>query len=122
MSTEKFSLATQLEGQFLRREVTDGHIRQIPVDTLAEAQGVRFLCPKCFRDNGGNVGTHQVICWSAERGTPADATPGPGRWKMEGTGLEDLTLSGENGKSSSVWLTGGCGYHGFIKNGLADIL
>ena len=30
----------------------------IPVATLAEAQGIHFLCPVCFQQNGGAVGTH----------------------------------------------------------------
>lgn len=90
------------------------------VDTLAEAQGVEFLCPKCFAANGGPVGTHIVICWSRSRGTPEDARPGPGRWTLEGTGFDDLTLNGDainGGGARSVLLQGGCGWHGFVTNG-----
>jgi hypothetical protein len=68
-------------------------------------------------DNGGKVGTHGVICWSESAGTPADAIPGPGRWKLVGTGLHDLTLDGDGGRSRSVLLTGGCGWHGFVTSG-----
>ena len=34
----------------------------VDVDALTEADGVWFLCPKCFAANGGAVGTHAVIC------------------------------------------------------------
>jgi hypothetical protein len=87
------------------------------VDTIGEATGVSFLCPKCFGANGGRRGTHMVICWSRDRGTPDDLSPKPGRWSLVGTGLHDLTLEGEGGKSRSVLLTGGCGWHGFVTNG-----
>jgi hypothetical protein len=88
------------------------------VDTLDEATGVTFLCPKCFAANGGNVGTHIVICWSESRGTPASAVPGPGRWKLDGTGLHDLTLNADPPRTArSVALSGGCAWHGFVNNG-----
>lgn len=89
------------------------------VDRIEDAQGVQFLCPKCFVANGGAVGTHRVICWSRSRGVPDDANPAPGRWKLDGTGLHDLTLNGDPG-SRSVKLTGdGCQWHGYITNGEA---
>ncbi len=82
------------------------------VDTLAEAQGVLFECPKCFKDNGGPVGTHMVLCWFRGRGVPDTEKPKPGRWAVSGTGLADLTLH------PSVHLIGaGCGWHGWVKNG-----
>ena len=106
---------TDLEPQFLAVSAP-GHWRH--VDTLAEAQGILFLCPKCFAENGGPVGTHAVVCWSADRGTPTEERPLPGRWALKGTGYADLTLDGEGGKSRSVLLTGpGCGWHGFVTNG-----
>lgn len=91
------------------------------VATLAEAQGVEFLCPKCYHDEPvGKVGTHMIICWSRSRGVADDVSPGPGRWKMEGTGLEDLTLNAEEPNGArSVLLTGGCAWHGFVTNGVA---
>ena len=105
---------TELDPQFLR--VTEpGRWREVP--SLAEAHGIKFLCPKCYAANGGPVGTHSVICWSADRGAPDAERPGPGRWALHGTGYSDLTLDGERGKSRSVLLTGGCGWHGFITNG-----
>ncbi len=87
---------------------------------LAEASGVKFLCPKCFAANNGPVGTHAVICWSRSRGVPDDATPGPGRWRLDGTGLHDLTLNADLPSGArSVLLIGGCGWHGFVTNGEA---
>lgn len=100
----------------LLRYVGDGVSQR--VETLAEAQGVRFLCPLCFEKNGGPVGTHSVLCWSRSRGTPDEVTPGPGRWALEGTGLDDLSLNADPPNTArSVLLTSGCGWHGFITNG-----
>lgn len=87
------------------------------VEAIGEAQGLWFLCPKCFLENKGPVGTHAVVCWSENRGTPPDVRPLPGRWTISGSGLHDVTLSGENGKSGSVLLTDGCRWHGFVTNG-----
>lgn len=91
---------------------------QVEVDTIQEAQGVRFLCPVCFETNNGPVGTHGVICWSRSRGIPDGVQPGPGRWLLVGTGLADLTLNGDGG-SRSVALTGdgGCKAHFHVTNG-----
>lgn len=82
--------------------------------TLAEADGVLFLCPLCFVRNNGPVGTHAVLCWFQGRpAVPPDATPGPGRWQVAGSGIDDLTLS------PSVHLSGegGCQWHGYVKGG-----
>lgn len=113
-----------LEGQFLRREAGPPVVLHY-VDTLAEADGVIFLCPKCFAANGGKVGTHAVICWF-EGKVPDDADPKPGRWNPSGTGLDDLTFVGpravsilltSTGNPDGVGMKGGCGWHGFIRNG-----
>jgi hypothetical protein len=87
--------------------------------SFAEAQGVMFLCPKCFAQNAGPVGTHSIICWSRSRGVPDTVSPKPGRWTMAGTGLHDLTLNGDPpGRARSVLLTGdGCKWHGHVTNG-----
>ena len=94
-------------------------VHHIKADNIDEAQGVQFLCPKCFQKNNGPIGTHSVICWSRSKGVPEHAEPGPGRWRLEGTCLADLTLGIDDGcKSCSVKLTGdGCGWHGHVTNG-----
>lgn len=83
------------------------------VQTIAEADGVWFLCPKCFETNGGAVGTHRILCWSPS--VPIDMLPKPGRWHLEGSGYADLTLRGVI--SDSVLLTSGCGAHFFVRSG-----
>ena len=111
----------ELDPQFLRHELRDGVETHHYVETLVEAQGVKFLCPKCFAKNGGPVGTHSVICWSRSRGTPDSASPSPGRWALDGNGIDDLTLNADPPSSArSVLLNGGCGWHGFVTNGEAD--
>lgn len=97
----------------------DGNGVSRKVESLEDAQGVRFGCPKCFAANGGTmVGTHQVICWSRSRGITEDVEPGPGRWKIDGTSLDDLTLNADPPSSQrSVQLNGGCSWHGFVTNG-----
>lgn len=106
----------ELEPQWIRREARADGVYHVRVESIAEAQGVMFLCPKCFAANQGKVGTHRVICWSRSRGVPDDAQPGPGRWRLVGTAFNDLTLEGE-GTSRSVLLLGACAWHGFITNG-----
>lgn len=99
-----------LEPQFLRRD-DDHHFTF--VGDVSEADGVEFICPKCFADNGmKRAGVHGVICW--EPSVPQTTTPTPGRWEMLGTGFHDLTL---RAGSSSILLQGGCGAHFFIENG-----
>lgn len=88
------------------------------VATLAEAQGIKFLCPRCFAENKGPIGTHAIICWSRSRGVSEEEHPKPGRWTMAGTGMQDLTLNGDPpGGARSVLLLSGCKWHGFITNG-----
>ena len=109
-----------LDPQFFRYEERDGHAYHVHVDTIGEAHGIGFLCPKCFAENNGPVGTHTVVCWSRSAGTPDDALPGPGRWKLVGTSYEDLSLNVDPpSKARSVMLNGGCAWHGFITNGQA---
>ncbi len=109
---------TELEAEFIRYERDGLHTYLPHVDTLAEAQGIIFLCPKCWAQNHGPRGTHSVICWSRSRGVPDFADPKPGRWRMDGSSLEDLTLNAEApGGARSVQLLGGCNWHGFVDNG-----
>lgn len=101
---------TELEPEFLRREVREGGREVlVRVDTLAEADGVWFVCPGCFKAKGSRPGCHMVLCYKPE--VPQEAGQGPGRWPMTGTGFSDLTLT------PSIQLLGGCGWHGFITNG-----
>jgi len=89
------------------------HEWQVPTENIAEADGVAFMCPKCFLANGGSVGTHWVLCWRPR--VPADVAPKPGRWEFVGTMLDDLTLTAG---SSSILLSGpGCGAHFWIERG-----
>ena len=87
------------------------------VDTLQEAQGISFLCPKCYAANKGPAGTHSVLCWFAGKGVPDELSPKPGRWVPQGTNFDDLTFVGPG--AASILLTGGCGWHGFIHEGEA---
>jgi hypothetical protein len=108
-----------LEPQFLHWDPAnwpdkDGIRTFQEVDTLAEANGIFFVCPKCLADNGMHrPGVHGVECWNPS--VPlGEGLPGPGRWSFEGTGYHDLSLVAA---SSSVKLEGGCGAHFFVKNG-----
>lgn len=85
-------------------------------ESIAEAQGVQFLCPKCYAENNGEVGTHAIMCWFNNRGVPDRVQPAPGRWNAAGTTIEDLTFVGP-GNVSVLLLGPGCGYHGLIEKG-----
>lgn len=100
----------QLEAQFLRYAAPtpeEPHETHHYVDTLAEADGIMFLCPKCYPG-------HMVICWFVGK-VPDHVTPKPGRWNPQGTGLDDLTFVPPG--STSVLLLGSCNWHGFVKDG-----
>jgi hypothetical protein len=86
------------------------------VDSLPEAQGLILLCPGCFRKLGTNVGCHSLILWAAGRGVPDSKLPGPGRWKFDGTSLQDLTLNAMPPNQARSIQVGGC-WHGYIDNG-----
>jgi hypothetical protein len=116
---------TDLDPQFVKRElrVCDGHdcsvVAPHPMEheyycpsDLPSADGISFICPKCFAVNGGPIGVHSVLCWRPR--VAAGISPGPGRWEFLGTGYEDLTLVAG---SSSVKLTGGCGAHFHVTSG-----
>lgn len=101
----------ELDPKFLARKPTNDvdypHVLEHVV-TLAEADGIRFLCPKCFMEHGGPEGTHQIRIPFVGRGL------GPAGWQVSGTTFSDLTLM------PSIALPadgGGCGYHGFVTNG-----
>jgi len=105
-----------LEAKFLTTQAPYDRFEE--TESLEKAQGMSFLCPKCFAKNGGPAGTHSVICWFADRGVPDSLGPKPGRWRPQGTGMDDLTFVGPG--AASVLLTTGCCWHGFVKNGSAE--
>lgn len=78
-------------------------------EELAQAHGICFLCPVCFKKNGGAVGTEHVLIWFAARPVPADYEPKP-RWQVAGTSFEDLTISPSINVGPEHW-------HGWIRNG-----
>lgn len=84
-----------------------------PVETFAEAHGVRFLCPKDFAKNGGAVGTHSVYIWF--QGSPVPPYIGHNskgetvRWSASGTGLDDLVLTPSIQEEDT-----NCRWHGFV--------
>jgi len=100
-----------LAPRLIRHE--DGAANKIayrPVDSLTEAQGLRFNCPLCP--------SHAIVCWSSSRGVPAEAVPPPGRWQFCGSGVDDLSLKdGAAGGPRLALLQGGCGWHGRIEAG-----
>lgn len=100
---------TELQPEFLKLETDRSSRTGVPID---EADGIIFLCPVCFINNNGKVGTHYIICWRPR--VPQSILPGPGRWDFEGTGFTDLTLKAG---SSSVLLRGACKAHFFVRDG-----
>lgn len=126
---------TDLEARFLDHRVgiaEEYHGRPLPdgttqwggfeIDVLHKqmefvgADGVEFLCPKCFADNGGPKGTHMVWVFFRHGNAPDSVMTKndkgqPVRWEAHGTGLDDLTLS------PSILILGGCAWHGFVTNG-----
>ena len=99
------------------KKVTGPRRYRVPVPTLAEAQMVLFMCPKCFASGGGRVGCHSIEVSLADRGvSPEDATHNSKGeavfWTAAGTGLADLSLA------PSIQAEGdGCGVHIHITNG-----
>lgn len=89
------------------------------VETLAEAHGICFLCPKSFAENGGAQGTHSVYVWF--QGSPVPGHIGRNlkgetvRWAASGIGLDDLVLTPsileEDAGLAPEWR---CSWHGFV--------
>ena len=88
----------------------------VPVATLQEAHGIRFLCPKNFAKNGGAAGTHSTYVWFASSPVPGHLGRNKKgqtvRWTvMPGsTGIDDLSLT----PSIQEQDEGACGWHGFV--------
>jgi len=88
------------------------------VETLAEADGVWFLCPKCYVKNGGVLGTHMIAIGFADR----DCLPGSysqdrngvdTRWNVSGADIDSLTLTPSIDLSQPE-IVSCCGWHGFV--------
>lgn len=95
------------------KPVTGPKHYSIPVKTVTEAQGIRFLCPACFAKNAGPVGTHGIDVAFHDRGVADDQGSHndkgePSRWHVSGDSFGNLSLSPS--------IDGGC-WHGYIKNG-----
>jgi hypothetical protein len=100
------------------KQVTGPREYRIFVDALAEAQGITFICPKCFANAGhSNAGVHLCEVTFGGRGVPDvmgthNKAGAPTRWQVSGRSYSDLTTS------PSILLEGeGCGWHGFITDG-----
>lgn len=104
---------TDLQPTFLKHEPKDGQNIIIRDVTIAEADGILFLCPKCYTENPGAARIHSVRCWSPKISKTVD--PSPGRWALVGTGFHDLSL--EATPARSVLLDGGCNAHFLVTNG-----
>jgi hypothetical protein len=88
----------------------------IPVATLAEADGIRFVCPLCFKNLGGRAGAHLVRVGFAGRSYSDQAAvhnkAGQAvRWEVSGSGFDDLTIT------PSIQIDDGCGWHGHVIDG-----
>ena len=80
--------------------------------SIEDAEGLSFLCPVCYINNKGLIGTHTVICWSLN--VSQEWFPTPGRWNLVGTGLSDVSLVTG---SSSVAIQGPCNAHFWVTQG-----
>lgn len=105
-----------LKPQFLKLENSPGEsaaAKSKVVSDITEADGIMFICPKCYMDNGmTEKGTHHILCWTPK--IPTEVNPKPGRWNLVGTNFRDISLVAG---SSSILLTGGCNAHFWIRNG-----
>lgn len=89
------------------------------VDTVTEADQVSFLCPLCFANNKGDVGTHGVMVTFAGRNVPdcagsRNADGKPTRWEASGTNINDLVLTPSILLNASQSPEQGCHWHGFV--------
>lgn len=103
-------------------------------ESIVGAQGVMFQCPKCgegkergFEDGRGHIkGAHYIqVCFANPQGAPVASVvfDKNARWQMEGTSLDDLTLSPSINcdiawrDDKGVEHESSCKFHGFVKNG-----
>lgn len=88
-----------------------------PVERVADANGVRFLCPKSFAKNCGPKGTHSVYIFFA--GSPYAGHNNAGqevRWNViGGSTLDDLQLSPSiQEQDDGLSPERQCNWHGFV--------
>lgn len=81
-------LLTNLDPHFLK--IIDEKTYQYIDVSLSEADGISFLCPLCYFNNKGPIGTHGVWCWKPS--VPQTFFPVPGRWDLVGSNFHDLLL------------------------------
>jgi len=107
-----------LDARLVRYERVGDEEHYVHVDTVAEADGLLFICPGCVKTLGTKVGAHSVLCWFVGK-VPDDLDPKPGRWVPSGTTIDDLSFVGPG--AASVLLQGApCGWHGFVRDGDAS--
>lgn len=108
-----------LQAEFLRLDEEDSSGARSFTrlgDAKGDADGVMFLCPKCFAENGGEVGTHSILIWfQGSRSTF------PVRWEARGSSIDDLTLSPSIALNENMKDVPGeppiCRWHGHVTNG-----
>lgn len=103
---------TDLEPKFVRH---DDDTYSTYVDKIEEADGVQFLCPVCWKKNGGPIGTESVICWKPS--VPQSKSPSGGRWNLVGTGYHDLSLVAGASSVLTKNADGSEHWHGHVTNG-----
>ena len=109
--------AVETAGPDRGRELPDGTMQWggFDIDTfhcverLEDADGISFLCPKCFETLG-----HSIHVYFEGRNTPAHLGKNKKgetvRWKIAGgTSLDDLQLT-----PSILLEAGACDWHGFV--------
>lgn len=93
---------------------TDHH-SLVGVLEISDADGIMFFCPKCYAVAGGKTGVHSLVLFTPK---VTGESPNSGRWELQGTSFDDLSLVGK--PSSSVKCLFGCCAHFFVTNGFID--
>lgn len=93
------------------------------VERVADAHGIKFLCPKSFAKNNGPVGTHSVYIFFTGSPYAGHNTKGEEvRWQVVGgSTIDDLQLSPSIlEQDDELAPEHRCGWHGFVgSNGVA---
>jgi Family of unknown function (DUF6527) len=103
----------ELEGQFIAYFEENGRDMFRHVDSLSEAHGIHFICPKSFAAHQGRVGAHMMqLYFSGSPVPPRLGTNKSGqtvRWNVSGTCMDDLSLTPSIQEEDSL-----CAWHGFV--------